>query len=291
MYSIKKVSEMVGIPAVTIRAWENRYQIIAPVRSEGGHRLYSESDIEVLKWLKDQVYEKQVKIGNAVRLLTQSPISPAAAPSQSHATDALIDQLYDSLMEFNIEQSQKIMDLAFTLYDYEFVFFHVLVPVLYRIGDEWERGLISIAQEHFSSQIILQRCLQFWRILPVHPKRPKVLAFCPEGEEHQLGLMLFGLFLRKKGCEVIYLGPNMPVEGLPDIIQKKQITLIAISVTAPASYRTIERWLREYLESHSPARIVIGGRGMKGVEPIDSKYITYLEHADWEEWYRSIYRE
>ena len=83
MYSIKQVSEILDIPAVTIRAWENRYNVVAPTRTEGGHRLYSEKDLETLKWIKTQVHEKNMKISDAVRLLQESPPASTPTPSQN----------------------------------------------------------------------------------------------------------------------------------------------------------------------------------------------------------------
>ncbi|GAE47903.1 MerR family transcriptional regulator [Mesobacillus boroniphilus] len=214
MYSIKQVSERLDIPAVTIRAWENRYNVVAPNRTEGGHRLYSEKDVETLKWIKTQVHEKNMKISDAVRLLQESPPASATSTSLNNKYDELKAQLYKALVNLDTQEANQIADLAFSLYDYEEVFHHILVQVLYKVGDEWENGVISVAQEHFASQFIINRCTQFLRILPVNPALPKVMAFCPEGEQHQIGLMVFSLFLKKKGNDVIYLGPNTPLEGL-----------------------------------------------------------------------------
>jgi len=55
VYSIGAVERMVGIPAATIRNWEDRYGLIAPERSAGGHRLYSRAQVEQLRFLKREL--------------------------------------------------------------------------------------------------------------------------------------------------------------------------------------------------------------------------------------------
>ena len=290
MYSIKQVSEQLDIPAVTIRAWENRYNVVTPTRTEGGHRLYSEKDVETLKWIKAQVHDQNMKISDAVRMLKESPPVSAPAPSQHNKYDQLKDQLYGALVNLDTQEANQVADLAFSLYDYEEVFHHILVQVLYKVGNEWENGVISVAQEHFASQFIINRCTQFLRILPVNPVLPKVLAFCPEGEQHQIGLMVFSLFLKKKGHDVIYLGPNTPLEGLSDLIKMKDIRVVAISMTNPNPIEKVEYWIQSCLKLDSSLRFIVGGSCVKDCPKLESKSVTYSLGSDWDVWYDSFMR-
>lgn len=290
MYSIKQVSEKLDIPAVTIRAWENRYNVVAPTRTEGGHRLYSEKDMETLKWIKIQVHEKNMKISDAVRLLQASPPAPAPHPSQNNKYGELQEKLYGSLVNLDTQEANQIADLAFSLYDYEEVFHHILVQVLYKVGDEWENGSISVAQEHFASQFIINRCTQFLRVLPVNPALQKVLAFCPEGEQHQIGLMVFSLFLKKKGHDVIYLGPNTPFEGLAELIKMKDVSVVAISMTNPDPISKVENWISSTLKMRSSLRFIVGGSCVKDCPKLESKSVTYSLGSDWDKWYDSYMR-
>ena len=288
MYSIKQVSELLDIPAVTIRAWENRYNVVAPTRTEGGHRLYSEKDVETLMWIKTQVHEKNMKISDAVRLLQEAVPAPGAPPPESNKYEELTEQLYLALINLDTHEANRIADLTFSLYDYEEVFHNILVKVLYKVGDEWENGVISVAQEHFSSQFIINRCTQFLRILPVNPALPKVMAFCPEGEHHQIGLMIFSLFLKKKGNEVIYLGPNTPLEGLADLIKMKNISVVAISMTNPAPVKKVESWIQSCLENIPSLKFIVGGSCIQDCSKLESKSVSYSLGFDWDEWYDSF---
>ena len=290
MYSIKQVSERLDIPAVTIRAWENRYNVVAPTRTEGGHRLYSEKDLETLKWIKTQVHEKNMKISDAVRLLQESPPASTPPPSQNDKYGELKEKLYKSLINLDTQEANQIADLAFSLYDYEEVFHHILVSVLYKVGDEWESGAISVAQEHFASQFIINRCTQFLRVLPINPALQKVLAFCPEGEQHQIGLMVFSLFLKKKGHDVIYLGPNTPLEGLSDLIKMKNISVVAISMTNPKPVKKVEDWIQSCLRLDPSLKFIVGGSCVKDCPKLESKSVSYSLGFDWDKWYDSFMR-
>lgn len=288
MYSIKQVSELLAIPPVTIRAWENRYKIVKPTRTEGGHRLYSKKDLETLKWLKRQMDENNMKISDAVRLYKEPADPPTIPTPKSNSYDDLLNQLYEGLVNLDSQEANRITDLAFSLYDYEEVFHHILVKVLYKIGDDWEKGIISVAQEHFSSEIIINRCTQFFRVLPVNRRLPKVMAFCPEGENHHIGLMIFSLFLRKKGHEVIYLGPNTPFDGLTELIEMKDISVVAISLTHPGPLEELEIWIENNLQTTPSLKFILGGTCIKESNRLDSKSVSYSIGMDWEEWYKSF---
>lgn len=289
MYSIKQVSELLDIPAVTIRAWENRYNIVTPTRTEGGHRLYSNKDFETLKWLKNQMDENNLRISEAIRLFKRSAEPPRQFVSPtSKGYREMIDQLYKALINLEVPEANRITDLAFSLYDYEEVFHQVLVKVLYKVGDDWENGIITVAQEHFASQFIMNRCTQFFRVLPVDPSLPKVLAFCPAGEHHHIGLMIFSLFLRKKGNEVIYLGPNTPFEGLSELIPMKEISVVAISLSNPGPLEELENWIQSVLETNPSTQFILGGAGVTDHLRFDPKSVSYSLGMDWEEWYRTF---
>lgn len=295
MYTIKKVSELVGIPSVTIRAWENRYHIITPHRTEGGHRLYSQNDIDTLLWLKRKIEEEGLKISEAIRVLKQSPkleISPENQVNEmKHTTYTdLTEKLYDSLVKFDSDKSNQIIDFAFSMYHFEDVFHKIFVPILYRAGDEWESGKITVAQEHFTSELILQRFTQFFRILPINKNLPKVLAFCPEGENHQLGLMLYSLFLKKKAHDVIYLGPNTPFSGLTDLIKSNNISIVAISLTNPRHEDQVKSWINDCLLVNKDVMFVLGGNGFEPSKTSQNSYIL-SEDSDWEKVYDLVIKK
>ena len=244
-------------------------------------------DIEILKWLKEQTTKNHLKIGEAVQLLKQSTNKSIESTSISTSYEHIKAMLYQAFIDLNTQEANNIIELAFSLYEYEDVFHHILAEILYQIGDDWENGKITVAQEHFASQFVISRFSQFLRILPVNKLQPKILAFCPEGENHHIGLMLFSLFLRKKGNEVIYLGPDMPFDGLLDLIEKKEISIISISITNPTPLVRVEKWIQTCIENSNNLKFVIGGKGILGSQRTDTHSISYLTDSNWESWFES----
>lgn len=275
---------MTGIPTVTIRAWENRYQIINPTRSTGGHRLYSTTDINTLKWLLQQMKQKNIKISEAVMLLqTENTIENEKIHPQNHID--FIEGLYEQLIYLNTTEAHELIDLAFSLYHYEDVIHNIFVPLLYKIGEQWENGSISVAQEHFSSQFIIQRCMNLIRIFPINQNLPKVISFCPQGEEHHIGLMVFSIFLRSKGFDVLYLGANTPLVDVMNLIIQKEISIVAISITDPKLNDKVEKWVKENLEGNSELKVLLGGKGVN-----KHRYHPLVQcPSDWESWYDNYF--
>ncbi|MGP4071211.1 cobalamin B12-binding domain-containing protein [Piscibacillus sp. B03] len=226
-----------------------------------------------------------MKISEAVRLLEDKTISQENT-NKSNNYETIAEQLYYELMNYNTSKANATIDFAFSLYRFEDVFHSILVPVLYRVGDEWENNQISVAQEHFASQLIMQRCTQFLRVLPVNEESPKAVALCPEGELHQIGLLLFSLFLRNKGMEVIYLGANTPLKGLDEIVYSNDVTLVAISFSHPKHKLLLEKCVDNLTAQHSDLEVIVGGRGADYLE--NRSTITNLNQKDWDEWYQSF---
>ncbi|MBQ4901193.1 MerR family transcriptional regulator [Paenibacillus sp. Marseille-P2973] len=292
MYSMKKASELLGIPAVTIRAWENRYGVITPSRSVGGHRQLSDKDLSRLRFLKNQIEQNGLKISEAVNLLQQrESIPPKQAAEQeegSRSFDGLVDKLYMDLTQFNTTQADHTIDLAFALYDFEETFRHIFVPVLYRIGTDWEEGKISVSQEHFASETITRRLSALFRVFPVNPALPVVAAFCPEGERHHLGLMSFSLFLRKRGINVLYLGPDTPLRDLDNLIESQHVSFIAASVTNVRYAGKLIEWIKATTINYPHLRFLLGGAAFDRVEErLVQANVRYLSADQWDDWYNT----
>ena len=300
MYSIKQVAAMLGIQAVTLRAWENRYNAVTPERTESGYRMYTEENVADLRWLKEQIDDHQTNISEAVRMLkirkenvpdAASPV-PAAptGPVMEEAYTQMADQIYDSLYHFQGERANGLIDFGFTMYGYDSMFYHVLVPILVRVGDAWEEGRATVAQEHFMTQLISQRFYQFFHLFPIYPHLPKVLALCPEGEHHQVGLLLFSLFMRKNGAEVLYLGANTPEEGVFPILREQKIKLVCLSVTNPGLVNACDQLISKIRDEFPHVRFVLGGKGFERAK--NARYPEWImpeDSADWQSWIEREY--
>ncbi len=293
MFTINTIAKRLGIPAVTLRAWEFRYGVVAPARTGGGHRIYTEEDFQTLLWLKEQVVDRGIPISQAAKLLKQrqEEVSKTNKPLTSNVSyEEMAANLYDALLAYDNVRAHAYIDLSFSLFHFEDVFHHILVPILKRVGEEWHDGKVLIAQEHFVSSFAKQRILEFVRLFPVDRTMPKCIAFCPPTETHHIGLLLFTMFMQKKGHEVIYLGPSTTYTHLFEIITETQAELIFMSLTDPRYLKPAQHWLDEALEHFPHLKIVLGGLAFDQVdEPLKSKVLKG-NIEDWERWYTNVMR-
>lgn len=300
MYGMKKVSELTGIPAVTIRAWENRYGALDPERTGKGQRLYTEEDVKDLLWLKEQT-ERGIAISQAVRLLKEGRRVPEAEPrlsaeaaewkpvepepNQEPVQRLLYKRIYQELKDYRSEAANGLLEHGLSLFSIQEVCHQILGPLMHRAGDDWEQGLLSVAQEHFISSFVLQRYSAFLRMFPVNPALPRFVALCPSGEHHQVGLLLFSLFLRQYGAEVIYLGADTPADGLGELIRERDIWFVCMSITLTENRENAVALIRELHAKRPGLRFLLGGKGFGEAAPEPYCRLMEMDYSDWKQWF------
>jgi MerR family transcriptional regulator, light-induced transcriptional regulator len=143
----------------------------------------------------------------------------------------------------------------------------VITPAMHEIGALWERGAITIADEHLATAIT-HRVLAALRppIQVEFPhasesaKKPRAVLAAVEGEQHALGLRMAGDLLEDAGFHAVYLGADVPTEALLQAVASLAPDLLALSATMPEAGLKI-REVEESLSSASPeVRLLIGGQ-------------------------------
>ncbi|ANU22100.1 MerR family transcriptional regulator [Planococcus donghaensis] len=289
MYNIKAAAKILDMPKVTIRSWETRYSAITPARTESGHRLYSDQNLEDLKWLKIQVQNNGMKISEAVKKLHASRkqfITPTGDFSQSNNSEysEQINQLFQAAAEMDAERFNYLLDLHFSLFHHQKVFFSIIAPLMIRIGEAWEDGVISVAHEHMITHIVQQRFNQFFRVFPTSPTLPKVMALSPSGEQHQLGLLLFTLFLRENGFSVVYIGPDTPLDGLEEMVVKHNFKLMCLSIASPALMGVANQYMDTLSKAKPEMQFILGGQGVVEQKNNSNRWYLGTDLKVWQQW-------
>jgi DNA-binding transcriptional MerR regulator len=243
-FNLKAVIQQTGLKPDTLRAWERRYGLPAPERSEGGHRLYSRRDIDTIKWLMARQQEglsisRAVELWQQVESSGQDPLraplpiatrTPALAPQVLGETiTELRTNWIDACLRYDEGQAKQIMTQAFALYPPEVISVELLQKAVAEIGEGWYKGDVTVQQEHFCSGLAIRR-LEALIMGAAAPTRPgRVLAACPPGENHVIGLLILTFLLRRRGWEVIYLGANVPRDRLETtiLVAEPQLVLLA----------------------------------------------------------------
>lgn len=260
VYNLKAVTKETALTPATLRAWERRYGLFKPQRSQGGHRLYSKDEVNLLKWLVERQKEG-LSISRAVELWRsqakqspeqiQMPSVPQTIPTMDEGTLDLLCQTWcEACLAFNEPEAELAIARALAMTTPEFVCTQVLQKGLAELGRGWYAGSVSIQQEHFASVLVACHLNALLAVSPMPTRQGRLLAACPPGEDHDLILLMLTLIMRWRGWEVVYLGANISLERLDSTLQAISPHLVlSATQTLPGAASLIE--LAEFTNARS----------------------------------------
>ena len=239
-YNLKAVIHETGLTPATLRVWERRYGLLKPQRSPGGHRLYTQREIDMLKWLVARQAEG-LSIRQAVEMWKNAaPQHSAPVPVELSAAGNMLDQLRSSwinaCLAFDESAAELILSQALAIASPETVCTGLLQKGLAELGERWYRGTVSVQQEHFASALVTRRLHALLAAAPAPTRSQRLLAACPPGEAHDLSLLMLTFILRWHGWEVVYLGADMPLARLDATLQSTAPDLVlSVAQTLPGA--------------------------------------------------------
>ena len=250
---IGELSRRTGVGVDTLRAWERRYGLLEPERSPGGFRLYRAADEERVSTMKALI-DSGVSAAEAARLavLREAGSGRAEGEGADHA-----ERLAGALDRFNEVDANAILDDAIARFTVDTVARDVLLPVMHEIGTRWESGDVSVAEEHFATALLRGRMLALGRNWGAGTG-PLALLACPPDEQHDLGLIAFGLVLRERGWRIALLGGDTPIETISDAVTKLAPDVVVLAALTPERFEAVADSVRALAEG---TRVLIGGEG------------------------------
>ncbi len=301
---IGELSRRVGVSEHVLRAWESRYGLLKPARSAGGYRLYSEDDeIRVRRMLAH--LESGLAAAQAARAAVDearrpTPATSATTTAATSTTDVggpdvrvavdaagpaglveCADALRQGLDDLDESAAQAVLDRLLTDFTIETVLRDVLVPYLHDLGERWEHGEVTVAQEHFASHVLRGRLTSLSRGWG-NGRGPLALLACPPGEQHDLALIAFGIALNRNGWRVGYLGANTP---MPDVIQVSSALRPSLVVLAASTPRRFTAVVPELTRLAAVAPLALAGAGARtklaesvGARSLVRDPVTEAEH-------------
>jgi MerR family transcriptional regulator, light-induced transcriptional regulator len=251
---IGELSRRSGVSPELLRAWERRYGLLEPTRSTGGLRLYSAADLDRVRAMQQHLAEGLAAAEAAVLAASAEPRSDQAVEFSPAAARRDLDV---SLSEFDEARAHAVLDDLLSAVTLDSILSDVLIPFLRELGKRWERGEITVAQEHFASSVLRGRLLGLARGWD-RGIGPRVLLSCAPGELHDLGLVAFGLALRARGFRILYLGADTPIESVAQTARAARSHAVVVSAVSAERFNEIAGALRE-LAAEYP--VYLGGAG------------------------------
>lgn len=262
-YRIKRVAQLTGINPATLRAWERRYGLVAPGRTDSGYRLYSDEDVAMLGRIKALV-DDGLTIGEAIGRVGRvgEPVAAEAAGARVREgryrlLEALVS--YDRRGALDAYASVAALPPARRVEE-------VLIPLMHDVGDLWERGEAGVCEEHFASAFVREKLMGIMEDLDTGAARgPEAVCAGLAGEKHELGLLAAAVHLTVRGWRVVYLGLEVPLPEIRRVLHGRRPALFCTSVVnrLPAGeFRQLVRDLRAAAPADTD--VVVGGRGAAG---------------------------
>ena len=218
---IGEFARRVGVSPELLRAWERRYGLLQPIRTDGGFRLYTDDDAQRVERMKRALEEGLSAAEAARRALAQE------RPTEG-ALEAARERLVAAAHDYDETALHTVLDEALAGFSLESVLAELIIPALREIGAEWERGALEIGQEHFASNLVRERLLALARLWG-RGGGPLAILACAPGERHDIGLIAFGLLLRSHGWRILFLGADTPLPTLRRAVDQMEPRLVLVA--------------------------------------------------------------
>jgi DNA-binding transcriptional MerR regulator len=218
-FSIKDLETLSGVKAHTIRIWEKRYNLLNPTRTETNIRMYDNDQLRKLIVITNLI-ENGFKISNLAKKPDEELhklLDEIAAQEKNvrKSSDYYFEGLIDSMLQINEEKFEKIFSTCVLRYGLIDTFSEILYPFLERVGLMWCTDKILPAQEHFITQLIKRKLhVAIDGFSSASQADQQWLLYLPQGEYHNIGLLVAHFLLRSRGHNCVYLGSSVPYENI-----------------------------------------------------------------------------
>jgi DNA-binding transcriptional MerR regulator/methylmalonyl-CoA mutase cobalamin-binding subunit len=269
VHRIHRVAKLTGLSKDVIRVWERRYGLVKPSRSSNRYREYSDEEVALLRFVKNQM-EQGATIGSLAAeghdsLVARMRIATPVSPEDQKPHERLLDELVGSLDPLDKAGFERRLNGAVAVIPFEEAVQRILLPLQRRIGELWHNGRLDIAVEHYVTKIVQQKLFSVMNQLPVNEFGPRVLVACPEGETHEIGAQAVAYIAATKGCHVYYLGPNLPSSDLVNFCEKITPDLVLLSLTEVKPEAAALQQLKEIGQLATRWSVAVGGQGARAI--------------------------
>jgi methanogenic corrinoid protein MtbC1 len=238
---VRVVVARTGLTPDLLRVWERRYRAVAPTRSAGRQRLYTDLDVERLALLALLTNAGRRIHGIArcaideLRALARD-VRPAGASGdrQPIRPASTLARALDAVSRLDAPALEEILRHAAQRLGPDDMIDSLVVPLLREIGERWHRGELSVANEHLASDVVRSTLAWLKERSAPPPGAPTILVATPAGQHHEIGALIIAATAAARGWHVVYLGPNLPGEALLSAIERTRCRAVALSLIYPA---------------------------------------------------------
>lgn len=283
-YNIKAVSNIIGIQPSTLRAWERRYQMIAPKRNHAGHRLYTEEHIQILKWLMDKV-SSGMMIGQAVQLLEGNRLRSNVQNEIHYDREVvLVDDLLQALLKFDEITTSALLNEAFSIYATEKVIANIVLQVSNKLLMLKKNNEVTMVQFQYVVSFLQTRLGMVYHNASSFSSIHKVVVL----ESNMLRGFVFSTYLRLKGYEVIYIRVSLAEDSISLAVEQIRPKYVVISFDDGRELKNTMNYVNVLQEKNENLSVgVIGEIGARDQLNIQTSLIGDTKE-EWDDWLKML---
>jgi MerR family transcriptional regulator, light-induced transcriptional regulator len=262
IYNTRAVVRRTGVPADTFRAWERRYGVPSPLRTAGNQRLYSERDIRIITWLREQT-AVGLTISQAIHLmrsskspapaapmLTSAPLDPEVeeilAGKRGETHDLLATQrqrIIDAFSRLDGQAAEHILQETYAWAELEVVLADLLHGAVSEIVGSPEYLPPQSPVSHFARAFVQRKFASLYNLSNPNDGRGPLLAASVAGESRDLTLLLSAIFLSRAGYRMVFLGPDLAFDALIEAIRIVRPEAVCLAAADEHTVATLEDWI------------------------------------------------
>jgi DNA-binding transcriptional MerR regulator len=258
MHTVKRAAELTGVAPDTLRAWERRYGVVEPQRSQGGYRLYDDQALRRLAAMKALV-DAGWSTAQAARRVLDDVASDDGATVPLARTVGDVDSLARVGRDLDGVALEAALDDGFAAGSFEQVADGWLMPALYRLGSAWRTGEVGVAGEHFVSAAVQRRLAALFDAASRGASGPVAVVGLARGSRHELGVLAFAVALRRAGLDVVYVGGDLPPEAWVATVRSRGATMAVIGVPAVEDVPAVRESVAALLQGCPDVVVSVGG--------------------------------
>jgi MerR family transcriptional regulator, light-induced transcriptional regulator len=284
-FSIKDLENFSGVKAHTIRIWEQRYNLLAPDRSDTNIRKYSDKDLKLLLnvSLLNSLGYKISKIAE----MDEKEINRIIAENTKSDKDEnhLMHVLKIAMLNYDEALFNTVCEPYIQMHGLEKAYGELFIPFMMQIGFWWRSGAICPAQEHFISGLVRQKLYGELDKLPLpkaNPDKKPFVLFLPELEIHELSLLMTHYAIKHAGLVSVFLGQSVPFEDLKEVFHRLGPAHFVTIVTTSPPALLMADYLKKITNAFrgTECHFHLTGFSLTGVKSPDIEVISVYENAE-----------
>lgn len=280
-HPIQVVSLRTGLSKDVLRAWERRYGVVEPARTDTGRRLYSDRDIDHLRLLKKasgagrslkrlsklsrtdlaQLVEEDA-VARELQRAEEAEAVIVGSDGPHETTSDLVGEALTAVEALDREGLHETLDRAVVTLPPADLVEQMIAPLMQRIGQLWWERRLNPRHEHLASTAVQATLDQVIGALGRRSgHRPHIVCATPDGQRHEIGAMLVAVTAAAADWRVTFLGADLPVDEIAAAAVALGVEGVAISLVHPEDDPDLPAAIRQLRQLLRPEiRLFAGGR-------------------------------